>query len=166
MPTRRGEAGTLFGMPTFAQEPSSEFSQRYPEYSSTAPLDQVRARDFANIDREELVYLDYTGSGLVSSWQLHTHHSMITSSVFGNSHSANTPPRRSTAAVDRARQAVLEFFGACSDEYTVIFTPNATGALRLVGELYRYHSGYTVGPARRQSQLGAGDQAVYLRQGS
>lgn len=63
---------------------------------------------------------------------------MIANSVFGNPHSENTPSRRSTKAVEHARQAVLEFFGACPDEYAVIFTSNATGALRLVGESYRF----------------------------
>ncbi len=37
--------------------------------------------------------------------------------------------------------AVLRFFRAPTDEYVAIFTPNATGALRLVGEAYPFRAG-------------------------
>src|SRR5665811_1334376 len=33
------------------------------------------------------------------------------------------------------------FFNASPEEYVAIFTPNATGALRLVGEAYPFHPG-------------------------
>ena len=46
-----------------------------------------------------------------------------------------------TELVERARAAVLEFFRASPDEYVAIFTPNATGALRLVGEAYPFRAG-------------------------
>lgn len=36
---------------------------------------------------------------------------------------------------------MLAFFGASPEEYVAIFTPNATGALRLVGEAYPFRSG-------------------------
>jgi selenocysteine lyase/cysteine desulfurase len=42
--------------------------------------------------------------------------------------------------VERARRAVLEFFHA-DDEYTAIFTPNASGALKHVGECYPFEPG-------------------------
>jgi selenocysteine lyase/cysteine desulfurase len=40
--------------------------------------------------------------------------------------------------VERARAAVLRFLNASPDEYTAIFTSNATGACRLVGEAYPF----------------------------
>ena len=46
-----------------------------------------------------------------------------------------------TELVEQARAAVLEFFRASPDEYVAIFTPNATGALRLVGEAYPFRQG-------------------------
>ena len=36
---------------------------------------------------------------------------------------------------------MLAFFGASADEYAVIFTPNASGALKLVGESYPFAPG-------------------------
>ena len=40
--------------------------------------------------------------------------------------------------VEQARAAVLRYFNAAESEYACIFTPNATGALRLVGEAYPF----------------------------
>lgn len=42
---------------------------------------------------------------------------------------------------EEARQAALTFFGASEDTYTVVFTPNATGALKLVGESFPFTTG-------------------------
>jgi molybdenum cofactor sulfurtransferase len=44
----------------------------------------------------------------------------------------------SSAHATTARQAVLDFFGASSEEYTVIFTSNASAALKLVGEAFPF----------------------------
>ena len=43
----------------------------------------------------------------------------------------------SSTCADEARAAVLSFFRA-PPEYTVVFTNNATGALKLVGESYPF----------------------------
>jgi molybdenum cofactor sulfurtransferase len=40
-----------------------------------------------------------------------------------------------------ARATVLDFFGASKEDYTVVFTPNATGALKLVGEAFPFKAG-------------------------
>jgi len=46
----------------------------------------------------------------------------------------------SLRCADEARQAVLSHFKAPS-EYTVIFTPNASSALKLVGEAFPFSAG-------------------------
>ena len=46
----------------------------------------------------------------------------------------------STSLAADARAAVLQFFEATSD-YTVVFTANATAALKLVGESYPFRLG-------------------------
>jgi molybdenum cofactor sulfurtransferase len=43
--------------------------------------------------------------------------------------------------MEQARSRVLRFFNASPGEYEVIFTPNASGALKLVGESYPFQSG-------------------------
>ena len=61
-------------------------------------------------------------------------------SVFGNPHSVNPTSSAATVLVERARAAVLRYFNASESEYACIFTANATGALRLVGEAYPFTS--------------------------
>ena len=46
-----------------------------------------------------------------------------------------------TQLVEQAREFVLDYFNASPDEYCVIFTPNASGALKLVGEAYPFAPG-------------------------
>ncbi len=66
---------------------------------------------------------------------------LLREGVFGNPHSINPTSAASTTMLERARARVLEFFRASHDEYVAIFTPNATGALRLVGEAYPFRAG-------------------------
>ncbi|HEY6053047.1 MAG TPA: aminotransferase class V-fold PLP-dependent enzyme, partial [Gaiellaceae bacterium] len=69
------------------------------------------------------------------------HVELLRGGVFGNPHSVNPTSAAMTELVERARAAVLEFFRASPEEYVAIFTPNATGALRLVGEAYPFRPG-------------------------
>ncbi len=101
-------------------------------------LDRLRAEEYDYLDRDGHVYLDYTGSGLASRSQLRAHHDRLSAGLFGNPHSENPPSVASTLLVEAARRAVLEYLHAAPEEYVVVFTPNATGACRLVGEGYPF----------------------------
>ena len=57
---------------------------------------------------------------------------------FGNPHSAHPASAASTDLIEQTRLAVLAHFNAPPEEYAAIFTPNATGACRLVGEAYPF----------------------------
>ena len=106
-----------------------------------ASVDSLRAREYARLDAQGQVYLDYTGGGLYADSQLLEHQALLRSGVFGNPHSRNPTSSASTELAERARSAVLAFFRASSDEYTVVFTANASAALKLVGESYPFASG-------------------------
>ncbi len=123
-----------------AREEAS-FLARYPEWRDTAILDHLRATEYARLDREHHVYLDYTGGGLHAASQIESHARLLSESVFGNPHSANPTSSAMTQHVESARRAVLDWFDADPDEYLAIFTPNASGALKLVGESYPFASG-------------------------
>ncbi len=118
-----------------------DFLARRPEYLETGPLDELRARDYRRLDAAGDVYLDYTGAGLYGSSQVRRHVALLESHVFGNPHSRNPASAQMSEWVERGRRDVLEFFHASGEEYTVIFTPNATGALKLVGESYPFSPG-------------------------
>ena len=117
------------------------FHRVHSGYAGTSSLDQLRATDYVRLEGTGQVYLDYTGGGLYAESQLSEHFELLRSGVFGNPHSLNPTSAASTELLERARGRVLEFFRASPEEYVAIFTPNATGALRLVGESYPFHSG-------------------------
>ncbi len=110
----------------------------YPEYSSTAVLDELRSREYSRLDRLDEVYLDYTGAGLYSERQVREHHALLEDHLFGNPHSHNPSSQRMTDLVDRVRARILAYFQASPEEYVAIFTQNASGALKLVGESYPF----------------------------
>ena len=118
----------------------SEFARRYPEYAETAELDRLRAVEYGRLDQSGSVYLDYTGASLYAASQVREHAAMLATGVFGNPHSASLTSTATTALVERARRAVLDWFNAGSD-YTAIFTANATGALKHVGECFPFSPG-------------------------
>ena len=119
----------------------ADFVRRYPDYAAHAQLDALRASDYARLDRTGHIYLDYTGGGLYAESQLRKHHDLLSSNVFGNPHSQNPTSLAMTHLVEQARDSVLHFFNADPAEYAVIFTANASGALKLVGESYPFTPG-------------------------
>jgi molybdenum cofactor sulfurtransferase len=110
-------------------------------FERTAPIDELRAREFARLDALHHVYLDYTGSGLYAASQVTRHAERLLHDVFGNPHSSNPTSALSTRLVERCRSRVLDFFGADPHEYAVVFTANASHALKLVGESYPFAPG-------------------------
>ena len=119
----------------------TDFVQRYPSYTKTIKLDELRQNDYARLDSQKQIYLDYTGGGLHAESQVRNHLNLLTNQVFGNPHSHNPTSLAMTELVERARRFVLEYFNAPNEEFTAIFTSNASGALKLVGESYPFTNG-------------------------
>ena len=118
------------------------FLKAYPTYPTTDAIDQLRTTEYARLDLAEHIYLDYTGGGLYADLQIRRHHRMLTENVFGNPHSTNPTSMIATELVEHARAYVLKFFNADPEEYLCIFTPKASGALKLVGESYPFPGGH------------------------
>jgi molybdenum cofactor sulfurtransferase len=119
-------------------EAERAFLDKYPDYRGTTSVDELRHAHYERLDRLGHLYLDYTGSSLYASTQIQEHMQLLLADVFGNPHSSNPTSALATLLVERARNAVHEFFKAPPDEYIVVFTRNATGALKLVGEAYPF----------------------------
>ncbi len=131
------------GDPT-AEELASEragFFERFPEFVDTGAADELRATEFRRLDQLGHVYVDYTGGGLFGESQVRKHAELLTGTVLGNPHSTNPTSAVATEGVVRCRRRVLEFFNADPEEYVLIFTSNASGALKLVGESYPFGEG-------------------------
>lgn len=133
--------------PNQMEQASAAFNEKFPRYQDTHTLDDLRAREYARLDRQNHIYLDYTGGGLYADSQLRQHMALLQEGVFGNPHSKNPTSLAMTHLVEQARSYVLEFFNASPEEYVVIFTPNASGALKLVGEAYPFGPGGRFLPA-------------------
>src|SRR5262249_53755676 len=67
----------------------ADFRRRYPEYAHTTKLEELRVTEYARLDRQGHVYLDYTGGSLYAESQLRDHLALLNEQVYGNPHSKN-----------------------------------------------------------------------------
>jgi molybdenum cofactor sulfurtransferase len=120
------------GDPRFAA-----FLQQFPDFLSTTALDQLRATGFGRLDQANHVYLDYTGAALYADAQIDEHLTLLRNNIFGNPHSANPTSIAMTDLVEQTRRDTLDYFNA-SGNYHLVFTLNASGALKLIGESFPF----------------------------
>jgi selenocysteine lyase/cysteine desulfurase len=119
------------------------FLASFPDYRTTRRIDELRAAEFARLDAQGDVYLDYTGGGLYAASQIRAHAAQLLDRVYGNPHSSNPASLRASELVERCRAQVLDYFNASPADYVVIFVHNASQALKLVGESYPFEAGGT-----------------------
>lgn len=119
----------------------AEFLRRHPGYRETVALDELRAREYSRLDRDGHVYLDYTGGGLYADSQVRRHMELLLGRVLGNPHSSSPTSAAATELIESCRARILRYFNAPEDEYAVVFTANASHALKLVGESYPFQPG-------------------------
>jgi molybdenum cofactor sulfurtransferase len=86
----------------------------------------------------EVHYMDFTGSSIYLNSQLEDIKYELSSGVFGNPHSKSYSSRLSTKYVTEVRDKILRHFKADPEEYMVVFTRSATGALVLLGESFPF----------------------------
>ena len=79
-----GSAGYAPAGLTIARD---DFVRRFPAYPATAAVDELRAADYARLDRLGHTYLDYTGGGLYAESQVRRHQELLAARVLGNPHS-------------------------------------------------------------------------------
>ena len=128
-------------MPMELEDAYADFLVRYPDYSRTDALDALRCTEYRRLDEQRQVYLDYTGGSLYAESQVREHAEILRAGVFGNPHSSNPTSVAMTDYIERTRRHVLTYFNASPDDYIVVFTHNATAALKLIGESYPFSPG-------------------------
>lgn len=117
---------------------SENFNQSLQTPSDTHFFERLREQQYARLDKQNHIYLDYTGGGLYAQSQLDAHYQLLQHGVFGNPHSSNPSSSAATELVEQCRADILNFFNADPEEYVVVFTQNASGALKLVAESYPF----------------------------
>jgi selenocysteine lyase/cysteine desulfurase len=108
---------------------------------AAASLEELRAREFSRLDVSGCAYLDYAGAALYPASLVQRNSERLLADVLGNPHSDNAPSRASTNALDAARVATLCFIDADPADYAVIFTANASGAMRILAEAFPFGVG-------------------------
>ncbi len=116
----------------------ADFLKTHPEYSATAALDSLRQTEYTRLDAAHRSISITRAQACMPKSQILRHHQMLSEHVFGNPHSSNPSSLASTELVERTRAYILQFFHADPAEYTAIFTANASGALKIVGESYPF----------------------------
>ncbi len=123
------------------EEACADFLARFPGYAKTALLDDLRATEYRRLDERGQVYLDYTGGSLYAESQLQKHFDVMRAGVLGNPHSASPASVQMTEHVERTRRHILNYFHARPEDYVLVFTQNASAALKLVGESFAFAPG-------------------------
>ena len=137
----RGMVGSTAQEKVQMEEARADFIARFPNFEKTALLDDLRATQYRRLDERGQVYLDYTGGSLYAESQLQKHFELLRSGVLGNPHSANPTSAAMTEHVERTRRRVLSYFNASAEDYILVFTQNASAALKLVGESFPFAPG-------------------------
>lgn len=101
----------------------------------------LRNQEFGRLAATGSVYLDYTGAALYPASLVSNDACRLTRQVLGNPHSESGPSLASTEAIARARQLTLGFLDADPAEYEVVFTANASSAMRILAEAFPFRRG-------------------------
>ncbi|XP_013394054.1 uncharacterized protein LOC106161598 [Lingula anatina] len=102
-------------------------------------IDEVVAKEFDRLG--DTVYLDHAGATLYSKQQIENFHKDLLHGVYGNPHSRNASSCLTSDTIEQVRYRVLDFFNTNSNEYSVIFTPGCTAALKLLSETFDFTNG-------------------------
>lgn len=82
------------------------------------------------------MYLDHGGTTIYAKSLIEQFSQNMINNLYGNPHSNSDPARLSGDVVDSTREAALAFFGADPEHFELIFTANATAAIKLVAESF------------------------------
>jgi molybdenum cofactor sulfurtransferase len=84
-------------------------------------------------------YLDHGGTTMTSKSLLSSFCKEMKGTLLANPHSDTSKPSASSVVVAETRLKVLEFFNADQEHFEVVFTANATAAVKLVSECFSGH---------------------------
>ena len=85
------------------------------------------------------MYLDHAGTTLYAKSLIGNFSEELTSNLLGNPHSASAASQLTTRRIDDIRLRTLRFFNASPDHFDLVFTANATAAIKLVADAFRDH---------------------------
>ena len=102
---------------------------------------ELRRGEFGRLAATGSVYLDYGGAALYPASLVANDACRLSRQVLGNPHSESGPSLASTDAIERARCLTLRFLDSDPAEYDVVFTANASAAIRILAEAFPFRRG-------------------------
>ncbi|KAI5466023.1 pyridoxal phosphate-dependent transferase [Mariannaea sp. PMI_226] len=103
------------------------------EYNSA--VDKLREDEYPMLAQG--AYLDHGGATIYARSLVDKFSRAMMENLWGNPHSENLPARLSGDMVDGVRAKALEFLGADSEHFDLVFVQNATAAIKLVADAFR-----------------------------
>ena len=119
---------------------SRQFTHRFNMATAyNDAVDTIRPVEYPSLTTrnesdKSIIYLDHAGATLYPRSLVNSYTADLLSAIYGNPHSESTPSRASSARVATARTQLLHFFGASPRHFDLVFTANATAAVKLVAE--------------------------------
>lgn len=98
-------------------------------------VEALREREYPHMSKG--IYLDHSGTTIYARSLITAFSEKMTSTLYGNPHSANEPARLSGEMVDAVRERTLRFLGADPEHFDLVFVANATAGIKLVADAFR-----------------------------
>ncbi|KAK4612327.1 Molybdenum cofactor sulfurase [Fulvia fulva] len=118
---------------------ASQERQRWACRDSKSPIedsmDLLRLLEYPQLLGK--TYLDHAGTTPWAKSLTTDFAQLMTEDLFGNPHSESDPSKLSEQKIEATRRKALEFFNCNPDDWDLIFTPNSTGAIKLVHDCFR-----------------------------
>ncbi|KAF2227486.1 pyridoxal phosphate-dependent transferase [Elsinoe ampelina] len=119
-------------------------SETGPEDGCLEEVEAFREREWPMLKGN--VYLDNAGTAIPTASLIRESAFDLTHNLYGNPHSDSAPAARASHKIDDVRLRILRFFNASPSDWNVIFTANATAAIKLVTDCMRDHASATNTP--------------------
>ncbi|GBB97306.1 hypothetical protein RclHR1_02960019 [Rhizophagus clarus] len=104
------------------------------QYGYCGKIDQIREEEYPQL--KGVVFLDHTATTTYAKSALTSFTTDLTNNLYGNPHANSPSSQLCNQRLDKVRDRVLRHFNANPGDYQVIFTQNATAAIKLVGEMF------------------------------
>ncbi|KAJ2767228.1 hypothetical protein GGI18_005839, partial [Coemansia linderi] len=110
-------------------------------------LEALRHREYPQLYNASSVlataFLDHAGSTLYAASYVRAQAEEMLTTIPANPHSNHPGSQWTRDKIEQVRDRLLGFFGTTSRDYALVFTANATAAIRLAGELTPMSKGGT-----------------------
>ncbi|KAJ1740071.1 hypothetical protein LPJ55_004616 [Coemansia sp. RSA 990] len=123
--------------------PPASYTSHSTSYDYNGRLDEIRKTEYpqlsisqeTNQSEQQTVFLDHAGSTLCAASHIRAFSHELLTHIPANPHSRHLQSQWTQRKIDHARDRLLEFLGTSAQQYAVVFTANATAAIRLAAEL-------------------------------